>query len=147
MATEYEFWGHKFTEPDFEDEWSEIPYDIDYDMHVAFIVEFRNGDWYDDSSADGWEYKDTWEGDYNETIGNPVSMYEDIRDAVGDEIYKSTIPADGKYRIEADAEFTVYVDRVYIGIAEHNRDDIDTEDVETELSDIKIKNLKIEEIN
>lgn len=135
-------------EPKWEDEWKEIPYDVEFDMPVAFKIEFYKGDDIEDESIGGWEYEDTWTGDYHETLTDADSVYERVRDALIDTMDAADkIPEDGIYEVTANAEFIIYVNEVYIGIDKSNLDEINTENVETTFSDIKITNIKIERLD
>lgn len=142
MATEYEYWGQKFIEPDWEDEWEDISYHIDFDIPVVFDVEFYNGNWVDDESANDWESSDTWEGDFGEKITDPDEVYETIRDAIAEQLEGFNIP-NGRYEISADVKFTINIDEIYMGKIEDNFEEINTDNIETKITNIEITNLKI----
>ena len=142
MATEYEYWGKKFIEPDDEDGFEDISYYVNFETPVAFDVKLNNGEWLEDKSYDGWEYADTFVGDYSETI-DPDYIYETIRDVIAEQIVNGYPKLNGHYRITADAEFRVAIDGVYW------REDDDTlsiEDGEIEIIDVRINNINIERL-
>ena len=149
MATEYEFWGERFTEPDWEDEWRDISYECEFvDIPAEYKVDFENSDWIDDFDyKTGWEKwsptDEYWHGDYDERLVDADTIWENIRDALADEV--GELP-DGTYIISADVDFTIAVNDLYIGIADYNRDEIYPDNMETEFSDIKITNIKIERL-
>ena len=147
MATEYEYWGQRFTEPDFEDEWDEVDYDAEFETPVAFEVIFQNGEWITDKSIDDWENAD-YLGDYGEEVSNPDYVYECLRDVVSDIIYQEYGDgiSNGIYKITGYANFTIHIEGLGIGKLPWNEDELYTDSMETEMTHANVKDIDIERI-
>ena len=145
MATSYEYWGYKFTEPDLEDLWSEISYKSGFeDIYAEFKVLIKDGEWIDDTDfSNKWEEADFY-GDYGERLRiNSDELWEKTRDMVADRV--GDLP-DGNYLISATVDFDIKVDNLYIGIAKQNMDDIYEDDEDVTITNINVYNINIEEV-